>query len=1103
MFRRLFSVLPLLSLSVSVHAQKPLPKDDDHSREAFVIEQFSDKEKFENDGTAVKERQARVRIQSEAGVRQYALLSFSYASGTGTFEIGYVRVRKPDGSVVETPPENIQDMAAQITRQAPFYSDLHEKHVAVKGLSLGDVLEYHTAEHVTKPLAPDEFWTGYTFTREAIILDEEVEISVPRERKVKVRSATVEPAISEAGGYRVFMWHNSNLKRKDDSNDKRESTELAWQMARGRLPQFDIILSSFASWDDVGRWYNNLQQEKVKPTSEVSAKAAELTKDATTDDAKIHALYNYVSTQFHYIGVAFGIGRYQPHRAAEVLENQYGDCKDKHTLLVSLLSAVGIPAYPALISASREVDADVPSPGQFDHVITVVPRGGELVWLDTTSEVGPFRFLISPLRDKHALVIWKEKPSTLTSTPADPPFDSAQDFNMNATLDSTGTLVGNAFFSTRGDAEYWLRAAFRAVPVPQWKELGEGISSSSGFGGEVSEVTASSPEKTDEPFRFSYKYTRKDFGDWANHRILAPEPFARLLAPGEEEQLPAGASYLGPRVSLHFHSEVELPGGYRPALPAPIHLHEDFAQFDVTYDFRNGKMISDRRLETLTREVPAGERETYLKFMRAVQDDYGVYIPLLSGSSSATSSGQQPGTGMMNTLKNLPNSSNDQAAQLEIEARMAMASNDIQNAVASLHRALDADPRFTRAWVLLGGLLITKRQLQTGDDGSLLLTRKQIDDGVEAFHNAMTLDPTEPAIPKALGVSLMAASRCDDAVHVWQDFIKAYPNDIDGQKNLGSCLNQLKRYSEAAAAYQAAEKLVGNHDKLEAMAGLAYLHAGEREKAEAIFAGLGDAEQDGEALNDVAYEMATSDLNLPLALNYAQKAVIRVEQESQKIALAELKIDDLNQIFKLSAYWDTLGWVNERMSKMDTAERYLKAAWKLTQDGLIAGHLCHLYRRTHETATGIQMCQAALSRLTTSTQSPDWLITERNAAQENLDYLKRGPGKSTIAVPAADFVVSERTFKLPRFLSGTESAEFFLLFASDGKSKTFKVDDLKFISGSTKMRLQGKQLKIIDFKFPAPDSTPAHFVRRGILGCYQYTGCSLVLLDPGSVTSLN
>ena len=99
-----------------------------------------------------------------------------------------------------------------------------------------------------------------------------------------------------------------------------------------------------------------------------------------------------------------------------------------------------------------------------------------------------------------------------------------------------------------------------------------------------------------------------------------------------------------------------------------------------------------------------------------------------------------------------------------------------------------------------------------------------------------------------------------------------------------------------------------------------------------------------------------------------------------------------------------------------------------------------------------------------------------------------------ILVPACLFVAHQR---------GTESAEFFVLLASDGNSKAFKVEDVKFISGSGKMKLQGKQLKTIDFDVPAPDNLPTRFVRRGILGCYQYSGCSFALLDPASVDSLN
>jgi len=698
--------LLFLHLAVSADAQaqsspRPGSSKADYSQEPFVIEQFSRKQQFENDGTSSRQDTARVRIQSQAGVQNYGLLSFSYPSATGTFEVAYIRVRKPDGSIVETPPENMQDMAAEITRQAPFYSDLHEKHVAVRGLSVGDVLEFRTEEHTTKPLAPGQFWTEYSFTHDLIVMDELLEIAVPRERAVKIKGSEVQPVIGDAGGYRVYTWHHTSLEHKGETNKKREATERIWQQLQGRLPQPDVLMSSFVSWDDVGRWYGGLQEERVKPTPEVTAKAAELTRNTSNDEAKLRALYGYVSTQFRYIGVSFGIGRYQPHSAAEVLANQYGDCKDKHTLLASLLAAVRIPAYPTLISSSREVDAEVPSPGQFNHVITVVPREGSLVWLDSTAEVGPYQYLVSPLRDKHGLVIWKDKPAALVNTPADLPYGTFQKFSMDAKLSEVGTLEGNAEVSNRGDLEYLLRSTFRAVPFPQWKELGQRISLSSGFGGEVGEVTASSPEKTDEPFHFAYKYTRKEFGDWANRRILTPSPAIILAAPGDDELLPLGPSWLGPLTDVQLYGQVELPAGYRPELPAPIHLKRDFAQYDATYEFKDGKMISARHLRTLMREVPASEREEYKQFMKALQDDYGAYIPLSSRSSFSmmARNGINPDISSVSALRNLPNSLNPEATRLENEARDDIEKHDAQRAESSLYRAVSVDPKFTRAWV--------------------------------------------------------------------------------------------------------------------------------------------------------------------------------------------------------------------------------------------------------------------------------------------------------------------------------------------------------------------------------------------------------------------
>jgi len=1084
-----------LGALVAGRAQTSPPRvlaKDDYSQEAAVIEELSTKIAFANDGKLIHKQISRVRVLTDAGVQQWGVLSFPFQSATQTVEIDYVRVRKPDDSIQITPHDSMQDLDAEITRSAPFYSDLREKHVAVKGLGKGDILEYEAHWNPIKALVPGQFWYQYNFQREAIVLSERLEIRVPAERAVKVKGPQATQTITTEPGVRIYAWTFSKLQSaKEPGSDEKKATEAA----RGRRPSPDVQISSFQSWDEVGRWYWDLQKERIEPSPAIRAKAAELTKGMTDDDAKLRALYNFVSTKYRYIGIAFGIGRYQPHAADDVLSNNYGDCKDKHTLLASLLQASGITLYPALISSSWKLDPEVPSPAQFDHVIGYLPQGKDARWLDTTPEVAALGYLIAPLRDKQALVMSGQKPAQLITTPLDPPFPSSQAFKIEGKLSEDGTFEAKVEDTMLGEREVPVRFAFRQIPQSQWKELVQQISYALGFAGIVSEVTASAPELIVEPFHFSYSYNRKDYPDWSNHQFTVPGlPF---FMPTLKDDA-ADPIWLGsPQVSVS-NSKLELPKGYKPRVPANVDLKYDFAEYHASYSQDQDMLMARRSLLIKQHEVPIGEFDDYRSFVKNLQNDVNQYVqtssfsapiaPNISGMPNVLIPGTVPPS--VRALQDLPESNSDEANRLAVEARDEIAKRDLQSAVSSLYRAVSVDPKFTRGWVMLG---------------TLLLTQKQKDAGIEAFQKAIASDPDQPAIPKALGWSLMGSSQFEDAVPVWQNYIKAHPDDLDGTANLGTCLVQLKRFSDAAKVYEAAVKTNGsNRPDLQASLASVYLLAGEREKAGAAFGKLADIDPEGKTFNDAAYQMAEADLNLPVALDYAKKAVHAVEEQSQKITLPDLKIEDIGQIQKLAAYWDTLGWVNERMSKLEEATEYLRAAWKLSQDGVVAGHLCQAYERMHKTLSAIQMCRIALYRMPMSGQlALSQYKTEIDEVQKRLDHLTSGATKSTSTGDASNIAIHERTFKLARFLPGTESAEFFVLLASDWKSKTFKVEDVKFINGSEKMKVQGKQLRNIDFNFPTPENIPTRFVRRGILGCYQYSGCSFVLLEPQSVHSLN
>src|SRR5580704_5450103 len=434
---------------------KPEEPKHDYSQEAFVVEQFRSTYRFESDGTGRKETVARIRVQSEAGVQQWGQIQVGYNSANERVEIAYVRVVKADGTVVKAGDDAVQDLSAPVEHEAPVYTDYRQKHITVPGLRPGEVLEYDMVTVIHTPLAAGQFWADYDFDKTNIMLDEELDVDVPADRPLKLKNKPgLDPKITDDNGRRIYHWTSSHLEREDDAKDK-DKDEDKKKKKKSADDRPDVQLTTFVSWEQIGRWYASLEKDRRAPSPEVRAKADELTKGLNGQMDKVEGLYDYVAKNFRYVSLSLGLGRYQPHSAADVLHDQYGDCKDKHTLLASLLEAEGLHASSVLINSSRKLDPDVPSPSQFDHVITMLPMGNQEVWMDTTSEVAPFRLLAYTLRKKQALVI---PPATLSNapaphleeTPADTPMPDTEQSEITGKINEIGKLEAHVSYEFRG-----------------------------------------------------------------------------------------------------------------------------------------------------------------------------------------------------------------------------------------------------------------------------------------------------------------------------------------------------------------------------------------------------------------------------------------------------------------------------------------------------------------------------------------------------------------------------------------------------------------------------------------------------------------------------
>src|SRR5262249_29187505 len=124
-----------------------------------------------------------------------------------------------------------------------------------------------------------------------------------------------------------------------------------------------VACSTFASWDEVGRWKKRLRADCWECTPAVRQIVREVTNGLTSPEEKARALTHWMRRNIRYI--AAGVKHdYTPHPPALILANRYGDCKDTSQLLAVMLREAGIQVELATLGArdDGQVIEAVPSP---------------------------------------------------------------------------------------------------------------------------------------------------------------------------------------------------------------------------------------------------------------------------------------------------------------------------------------------------------------------------------------------------------------------------------------------------------------------------------------------------------------------------------------------------------------------------------------------------------------------------------------------------------------------------------------------------------------------------------------------------------------------
>lgn len=226
--------------------------------------------------------------------------------------------------------------------------------------------------------------------------------------RVKSFNTEVKPLSEKTtDGLESLTWEFSNIPSITFEPHSLRKNSITRISAAPSQFEYDSYSGTMNSWDEFGKWIASLNKGRNNLSEATKKKIQELTKQYTTTEEKVKAVYQYLQSRTRYVSIQLGIGGYQPFEASLVDETGYGDCKALSNYTVAMLDAIGIKSHYVLIQAGEDhvdLDVDFPSP-QFNHAIVAVPNGADTIWLECTSQTNPFGYQGTFTGDRKALAI--------------------------------------------------------------------------------------------------------------------------------------------------------------------------------------------------------------------------------------------------------------------------------------------------------------------------------------------------------------------------------------------------------------------------------------------------------------------------------------------------------------------------------------------------------------------------------------------------------------------------------------------------------------------------------------------------------------------------
>lgn len=379
-----------------------------------------------------------------AGLRQYA---FQYQADREVVRLRGARVFRKDGRVDEAVESG---EGAADSPDISMYTSARTFYIQLPRLEAGDVVElkYRVDDITPRNEFADYFGELDYLQRTDPSANAEYVLITPKSRAIRVESnlAGLDHTVKETGDNRIHRFFAGRVPA------------VIPEPAMPPMPEVAgfVHASTYESYAQMGKWYWGLVREQFDLDDETRKLVHEVVKDAKTEREKVALIFNWVVKNTRYVALEFGIYGYKPHRAVQTVARGWGDCKDKATVLVSLLRELGIPSTIVVVRTQHrgELRSNLASLAPFDHAIAYVPSLD--LYLDGTAEYSGATEL--PAMDLGALALQIDNGnSKLVHLPEHDPNKNVTHREVRANLQSDG--------SAKLEIDYQVEGS----PAPEWR----------------------------------------------------------------------------------------------------------------------------------------------------------------------------------------------------------------------------------------------------------------------------------------------------------------------------------------------------------------------------------------------------------------------------------------------------------------------------------------------------------------------------------------------------------------------------------------------------------------------------------------------------------